>query len=159
MWRPWYVVQRVCTTMKEKVNVPDQKRFDGDARKSAFGMKGGQRVIMMSLGAYSKTVWRRPLCCSRPQGHHYQLEVSRDLSTGQTQEVVSHTRRTCARLLAWMHTLASLPSSLMPTHTHTCARTCPETIICHVTQIDSLSGPWQQMGGLLLRKPAEFPDM
>lgn len=110
------VVQGVWT---KKVKAPDQKRFDGDAEEECFWHEGGQRVIMMSLGAYSKSVWRRLLRCSTPQGHHYQLEVSRDLSTGQTQGEVSHTPRTCARLLAWMHTLASLPSSLTHTHTHT----------------------------------------
>lgn len=127
---------------KERVDAPDQKRFDGDAEEECFWHERGQRVIMMSLGAYSKTDWRRLLCCTTPKGHHYQLEVSRDLSTGQTQEVISHTytraraRITCVRLLAWIHTLVSLPSSL--TRTHELARAQPPAT---QTQIDSLCGP------------------
>lgn len=80
----------VCTSEGEGARA-DQERFDADAEEECFWHERGQRVIMMSLGAYSKTVWRRLLCGSRPQGHHYQLEVSRDPSTGQTQGVVSHT--------------------------------------------------------------------
>lgn len=45
-------------------------------RKRAFGMKGGQCVIMMSLGGYSETDRRRLLYCAAPKGHHYQVEVS-----------------------------------------------------------------------------------
>lgn len=77
-----------CGEVKEKVSAADE---GGDAEEECFWHERGRRVIMMSLGAYSKTVWRRLVCCSTPQGHHYQLEVSRDLSTGQTQAVVSRT--------------------------------------------------------------------
>ena len=80
-------------------------------RKRAFGMKGGQCVIMMSLGVYSETDWRRLLYRATPKGRHYQLELSRDLSTGQTHRKWSrahththtHTRRS-VHLLAWIHT-------------------------------------------------------
>lgn len=62
-------------------------------RKRAFGMKGGQCVIMMSLGGYSETDRRRLLYCAAPKGHHYQVEVSggperRSDTHTHTEEVV-----------------------------------------------------------------------
>lgn len=68
---------------RERVNILNQS-FDGDVEEEGFWHERGQRVIMMSLGVYSETDRRRLLYCARPKGHHYQLEVSRDLSAGQT---------------------------------------------------------------------------
>lgn len=58
--------------------------FDGDGEEEGFWHERGQCVIMMSLGVYSETDRRRLLYCATPWGRHYQLELSRDLSTGQT---------------------------------------------------------------------------
>ena len=71
--------------MKEKVtmNAPDRS-FDGDGEEEGFWHERGHCVIMMSLEVYSETDWRRLLYRAAPKGRHYQLELSRDLSTGQT---------------------------------------------------------------------------
>lgn len=65
--------------------------FDGDGEEEGFWHERGQCVIMMSLGVYSETDWRMLLYCVAPKGCHYQLEVSRDLSTGQTHRKWSYT--------------------------------------------------------------------
>ena len=90
-------------------------------RKRAFGMKGGQCVIMMSLGVYSETDWRRLLYRATPKGRHYQLELSRDLSTGQTHRKWSriHTHTgTSVHLLAWIytHTHTQFLTGMHPSH-------------------------------------------
>lgn len=82
--------------------------FDGDTEEEGFWHERGQCVIMMSLGVYSETDWRRLLYCTIPKGHHYQLEVSRDLSAGQTHRKWSHTHRHKCTL------------TCMDTHTHSC---------------------------------------
>lgn len=60
------------------------RSFDGDGEEEGFWHERGQCVIMMSLGVYSETDRRRLLYRATPKGRHYQLELSRDLSTGQT---------------------------------------------------------------------------
>ena len=83
------VVQvRVCE--REGVNAPDRS-FDGDGEEEGFWHERGQCVIMMSLGVYSETDRRRLLYRATPKGRHYQLELSRDLSTGQAHRKWSRT--------------------------------------------------------------------
>lgn len=89
------------------------KSFDGDGEEEGFWHERGQCVIMMSLEVYSETDRRRLLYCAIPEGRHYQLELSRGLSTGQTHRkwslTLAHTH-TCTgeRLLAWIHTCMSV---------------------------------------------------
>lgn len=105
----------------KRANTPDWKRFDGETEEECFWHERGQCVIMMSLGVYSKTDRRRLLYRARPKGHHYQLEVSGDLSTGQTSGLTHTHIWTSAQLLAWIH------PCLCISH--------------HVTQIDSSVWP------------------
>lgn len=102
---------RVCERdgAKEGANALDGS-FDGDGEEEGFWHERGRCVIMMSLGVYSKTDRRRLLHRATPKGRHYQLELSRDLSTGQTHRKWSraHTyTRTSVRLPAWIHTYMS----------------------------------------------------
>lgn len=80
--KPWHSEMCVCDSERERADILNRS-FDGDVEEEGFWHERGQCVIMMSLGVYSETDRRRLLYCARPEGHHYQLEVSRDLSTGQ----------------------------------------------------------------------------
>lgn len=147
MSSPWCVVKMwrsECAMAKERVDAPDQKRFDGDAEEECFWHERGQRVIMMSLGAYSKTDWRRLLCYTTPKGHHYQLEVSRDLSTGQTQEVISHTHTDNLCTFTCMDTHACLSPFLTHSHAQTSGTTA-----CHANTNWQSVWPLTADGGLL----------
>lgn len=109
------MAERVCVYKRERgegVDAPD-KSFDGDGEEKGFWHERGQSVIMMSLEVYSETDRRRLLYCTIPEGCHYQLKLSRDLSTGQTHRKCSltpaHTHTgTGVSLFAWIHTCMSV---------------------------------------------------
>lgn len=100
----------MCVYKREKegegVNALD-KSFDGDGEEEGFWHERGQCVIMMSLEVYSETDRRRLLYCAIPEGCHYQLELSRDLSTGQTHRKCSllhtHTHAGKWKVYAYSH--------------------------------------------------------
>lgn len=89
------------------MSAPD-KSFDGDGEEQRFWHERDPCVIMMSLEVYSETDRRRLLYCAAPEGRHYQLELSRNLSPGQTHRkyaVHTHTyaQEVCAHSRGYTH--------------------------------------------------------
>ena len=113
---------------REGVTALDRS-FDGDGEEEGFWHERGQCVIMMSLGVYSETGRRRLLYHTTPKGRHYQLELSRDLSTGQT-----HRKWSCTRLCA--HTARAHTHACTHARTYTHAHTPNK---CTLTRMDTHS--------------------
>ena len=117
-----------------------QRKREGECWRREFRWQCWRRVLLAWKGpacdhdVIRSIQWDRPrrlLYCARPRGHHYQLEVSRDLSTGQTHRKWSRTH-TQAQAYAYLHV-----------YRHSRAILCSDTqaSIRHTMQTASYSRP------------------